>query len=80
MTIHTSKITGSAGAGIIQLSGTIEALSFVSAVGVGNSSSIDATVTVPSNYNSVLFGPITITETLTITSTAAVKIKDIADA
>ena len=66
--------------GSFYASGSAEIDGFVKVLGIGNSTTISEPMTIPANYNSVLFGPITITETLTITSTAAVKIKDIADA
>jgi hypothetical protein len=66
--------------GSLYVSSSAEVNGFMRTLGVGNSTVISSPTTVPANYNSVLFGPITITETLTITSTAAVKIKDIADA
>ena len=66
--------------GSLYASSSAEINGFVKVLGIGNSTTISKPMTIPANYNSVLYGPITIAETLTITSTAAVKIKDIADA
>ena len=48
---------------------------------LGNITTIDTTVTVPTNYNSLLLGPITIGSngSFTIGTNSAVKIKDISD-
>ena len=48
----------------------------------GNASTINTTVTMPANYNSILYGPITIGASgqFTIGSDSIVKIKDISDA
>ena len=56
-------------------------LGFLSSMGHGNASTINISTTIPANYNSVLFGPITIDTdgTLIISDGAAVKIKDIED-
>ena len=66
--------------GSLYASGSAEVNGFVQTLGVGNSTTVSKAITIPANYNSVLYGPITITETMTITSGAAVKIKDIEDA
>jgi|ETNvirenome_6_85_1030632.scaffolds.fasta_scaffold37586_3 hypothetical protein len=50
---------------------------FVQAMGVGNAATISSPTTVPSDYNSLLFGPITVTSTMIISGTA--KIKDLED-
>jgi len=57
--------------------GLVQVESFLRAMGYGNAATIDTLATVPSDYNSLLFGPITITDTLVIKGT--VKIKDIGD-
>ena len=82
MPVFTTKITGSDGAGLVQFSGSMRASGFMSANGFGNSSSIDTSVTVPRNFNSLLYGPITIGSagTFTIGEGSTVKIKDIEDA
>ena len=82
MAVFTSKITGSTGDGVVQFSGSFQALGYLSATGFGNSSSIDASITVPRNYNSLLYGPITIGSAgvFTIGENSTVKIKDIEDA
>lgn len=48
---------------------------------LSNSSTISSNMTIPDGYNSVLNGPITIASdiSLTISSTANVRIKDISD-
>ena len=54
---------------------------FVSAMGMGNARTISATVDVPADYNSVLFGPITIDTSgvLTIGSGSVIVVKDIGE-
>jgi len=68
----SSAVTGSS----IKLTG------FLSVAGVGNTTTITAPTTIPSNYNSILYGPITIGNggELTIGADSVVKIKDISDA
>jgi hypothetical protein len=75
-------ITGSTGQGVVQLSGSIQTAGFLSALGIGNATVINHPTTVPENFNSLLYGPITVKHTgsLTITEGSAVKIKDIQDA
>ena len=81
MPIFTTAITGSTGAGFIQLSGSVKTAGFLSSLGYGNASKINHPTKVPEFYNSVLFGPIRIIHTgsLTIASGSTVKIKDIED-
>jgi len=82
MPVFTTAITGSTGTGVVALSGTIETSGFISSMGVGNATTISLATTVPKNYNSILYGPITIgtNGTLTIGSDSAVKIIDIENA
>jgi len=80
MPVFTTAITGSGGSGVVALSGsTIETEGFISSLGVGNATTIGVAAAVPANYNSILYGPITIgtAGTLTINSDSAVKIIDI---
>jgi len=81
MAVFTTSITGSTGAGVVQFSGSMETAGFLSSMGYGNASKINHPTTVPEFYNSVLFGPIRIIHTgsLTIGSGSVVKIKDIED-
>ena len=81
MPVYTTAITGSTGDGIVQFSGSMRMAGFVSALGVGNAATINHPTIVPEDYNSLFFGPITVKHTgsLTISSGAAVKIKDIED-
>jgi len=73
------QLTGSSGASI---TGLLSIAGFAAALGFGNSTSISSDITTPDNYNSVLFGPITISvgNSLRIGSNSSVKIKDISDA
>jgi len=79
MPVFTTAITGSGESGVVALSGSIETEGFISSLGVGNATTIGVAVAVPANYNSILYGPITIgtAGTLTINSDSAVKIIDI---
>ena len=81
MPVYTTAITGSTGTGIVQFSGSMETAGFLSGLGVGNASKINQATSVPEFYNSVLFGPIRIIHTgsLTVGSGSAVKITDIED-
>ena len=65
--------------GNAQVSGSLSA-SLVYAYGLANAQSL-STITIPANYNSVLYGPISIdvSETITIGVDSNVKIVDIAD-
>lgn len=60
---------------------TLTAAAFSAFSAYGNASTINTTVTMPANYNSLLYGPITIgsSGTFTIGSDSTVKIKDITD-
>tara|TARA_R110000824_G_scaffold113687_7_gene263614 strand:+ start:3998 stop:4246 length:249 start_codon:yes stop_codon:yes gene_type:complete len=80
--VYTTAITGSDGTGIVQLSGSIKTAGFLSALGIGNATKINHPTIIPENHNSILFGPIKIIHTgsLTVNSGSAVKIKDIEDA
>jgi archaellum component FlaG (FlaF/FlaG flagellin family) len=80
--IYTTAITGSTGTGVVQFSGSMKTAGFLSALGVGNASVINHPTTIPEDYNSLLYGPITVKHTgsLTISSGAAIKIKDLEDA
>ena len=83
MPIFTTKITGSTDAGTVEFSGSLfQAAGFISAMGFGNASVVNVEATTPVNYNSVLYGPITIDAdgTLTISTNSNVKIKDFDDA
>ena len=66
---------------IHQFTGSIDTTAFISAIGMGNARNINVSVSVPTDYNSVLFGPITIgtNGALTINSGSAVIIKDIGE-
>tara|TARA_A100001515_G_C4585360_1_gene214303 strand:+ start:2091 stop:2330 length:240 start_codon:yes stop_codon:yes gene_type:complete len=79
MPIYTSHLSSSAGA---SLTGSVGSLGFFEGVGFANSSSIANNMTLSQNYNAVLYGPITINNsvTFTIESNSTVKIKDIEDA
>jgi archaellum component FlaG (FlaF/FlaG flagellin family) len=81
MAVFTNAISSSASSGVLQLSGTIETAGFISALGLGNASVINHPTTIPRDYNSLLYGPITIKHTgsLMISSGAAIKIKDLED-
>ena len=77
MGLITTKVSGSTGH--IAVTGSFQATDFIYAMGFGNSSSIGNSHTTPHNYNSVLFGPITILKGIEfkINTSSAVKIKDI---
>ena len=79
MAIFTSKITGSGGDGVVQLSGSIQSAGFLSAIGFGNIGTIAVASSIPAGYNAVLYGPITVgsSGTLTINATSSLKIIDI---
>lgn len=64
-----------------QISGSLYVSGFVPAMGVGNARTICTTVDVPADYNSVLFGPITIDTSgvLTIGSGSVIVVKDIGE-
>ena len=82
MAVYTTKITGSAPDGIVQFSGSIKTAGALTALAMANASTIHHPTTIPENYNSLLYGPITIgkhTGSLTISDGAAVKIKDLVD-
>ena len=81
MPVFTTAITGSTAAGVVALSGSVETTGFFSSAGFGNSTTIDTLASVPENYNSVLYGPITVgaNGTLKINNNSIVKIKDIED-
>jgi len=70
------EITGS-----IAVSGPANITDFTSVTAVGNSTTMATNTTVPANYNSVLYGPITIGSgvSFTIGTDSKVKIKDIDD-
>ncbi len=61
---------------------TLTVSGFASTMGVGNSTTISSDTTVPDNFNSLLYGPITISSgiSLRIGSDSSVKIRDISDA
>jgi predicted acyltransferase (DUF342 family) len=61
---------------------TLTITGFASTLAVGNASTISEDVSVPENYNSILYGPITISsgKSLTIGASSNVKIRDISDA
>ena len=82
MAINTSAISSSLDSGHIAVSGSVMARNYISAMGIGNASVINHPTTIPANYNSLLYGPITLKHTgsLIISSGAAIKIKDLADA
>lgn len=67
--------------GNLFITGSVFNAGFTLASGFGNTSTINVAATIPANYNSVLYGPITIgtAGTLTIGNDAIVKIKDISD-
>ena len=81
MPVYTTAITGSTGDGIVQISGSIKIAGSVHGLALTNASVINHPTNIPENYNSLLYGPITLKHTgsLTIGSGAAVKIKDLED-
>ena len=66
----------------ISITSSITTTGFMFAGGLGNLSTINTPTTIPANYNSLLYGPITIAggTDLTITSGSAIKIRDISNA
>tara|TARA_R110000824_G_scaffold119809_6_gene274167 strand:- start:1240 stop:1485 length:246 start_codon:yes stop_codon:yes gene_type:complete len=81
MPIFTSHISGSqiqTNASGVSITGSFEMKGGM----VMNSNSIPVNTVVPSNYNALLYGPITIESgvTITIESNGNLKIKDISDA
>jgi len=81
MAVYTNAISSSVSSGIVELSGSIRTSGFLSALGVGNASTIDVSIDVPETYNFLLYGPITISSSgkLYIANDSVVKIKDIED-
>ena len=79
MGLITTTVSGNTGN--VSVTGSIQASSYIYAAGFGNSSSIETSQTVPPNYNSVLYGPITIDDGVDfiISANSAVKIIDIGD-
>ena len=81
--VYVNNISPRSGETSITMDGqsllTVSGFSAVDAL--GNTTTINNTVTVPTNYNSLLFGPITIgtNGTFTIGESSVVKIKDISD-
>ena len=75
MPLITSAISGSTGAGV-QMD-TVLIAAFVS-----NVHTIETDISTLANTNSIVYGPITIsnTKSLTVTATSNIKIKDISDA
>ena len=82
MPVYTTALTSSTGEGVITLSGTIQTSGFLSGYAVGNASYIDDVTIIPESYNSLLYGPIKIRHSgsLTVSQNAIAKIKDIEDA
>ena len=82
MPVYTTALTSSTGEGIIAFSGTIQTSGFLSGYAVGNASYIDDVTIIPESYNSLLYGPIKIRHSgsLTVSQGAIAKIKDIKDA
>ena len=82
MPVYTTALTSSTGEGIIAFSGTIQTSGFLSGYAVGNASYIDDVTIIPESYNSLLYGPIKIRHSgsLTVSQNAIAKIKDIEDA
>ena len=67
---------------LLGISGSLHAQSasiggFLQTMGVGNAATISSLTSVPEDYHSLLFGPITVTDSLIISGT--VKIKDLED-
>ncbi len=73
---NTMEVTGA-----MAVSGTVSITDFTSVTAIGNSTTMATNTTVPANYNSLLFGPITIGNgvSFTINANSNVKIKDIDD-
>ena len=72
------KIIHYASDGLIQ---NISMTGFVAAFGTGNSTTVSTLIAVPENYNTAIYGPITIDDdgTLTIGANANVRITDFSD-
>ena len=92
-TIKLTKISGSSGevavVGDTTITGSLTVTGFVAAASrtslvatlFANATAIDENTTLPVSYNSVMYGPITInaSKTLTISTGSALKIRDISD-
>tara|TARA_R110002110_G_scaffold353360_1_gene563297 strand:+ start:105 stop:734 length:630 start_codon:yes stop_codon:yes gene_type:complete len=65
----------------LTVSGTFSGSGFVAAAGFANAKTIDATTTIPANYNSILYGPITIANgtALTVGAGSNLEIKDFSE-
>ena len=75
-------VTGSLDATELSASTGISVSGLLQIIGImANAATISTDTTIPSNYNAVLYGPITVAAgtTLTVSSDANLKIKDIAD-
>ena len=81
MPIFTTAITGSDGSGVVQVTGSVNTSGIIAGLGIANAQTASAQVNIPSRYNAVLYGPITVDTngTLYISGSAVVKIKDIED-
>ena len=73
---NTMEVTGA-----MAVSGTLSVSDFTSVTAIGNSTIMATDTTVPENYNSLLWGPITIGNgvSFTINANSKVKIKDLDD-
>jgi hypothetical protein len=75
MPVFTSHVSSSGG---MQATGSAE-MDFISGQTVANVTTITKDTVVLTNHNAVLYGPITINQSLKIESNSKVKIKDIDD-
>ena len=80
--VSGSTVFGNASGDTHQFTGSVTTLGLLSAFGVGNPSTISTSLTIPSNYNFVMHGPITVASgvSLTVDSSSNLKIKDISEA
>ncbi len=66
----------------LSLTGSLHSSGLIAAAALGNAAAISSDTVIPAGHNYVMYGPITIndTKTLTITDTANLRIRDISDA